>query len=119
MSFREEKLAALTRDKRAADANYRKVKLGLEGPPPSKKPALKKKDDEEDKEGRKNETRKNGKVYKETESLIIEKPFKPTTTKKQLVRVFGTTDEYLVASFAHSHFFATVLGTIQSIGTSS
>lgn len=79
------------RDKRSADANYRKIKLGLEGPPP-KKPAPKKKD-EDDNEEKKVDKKKNGKVNdKENEATagVSDKPFKPTTTKKQLVRIKGT-----------------------------
>ena len=85
-------MAALVRDKRAADATYRKIKLGLEGPA-TKKPAPKKKDEEEEsdkKEGKKKT--KNGKSNsnddKETDAAgTSDKPFKPTATKKQLVSI--------------------------------
>lgn len=88
MLTREEELAALVRDKRAADATYRKIKLGVEGPPP-KKLAPKKKDDEEEK---KDDKKKNGKAAnndKEVDAVVTttDKPFKPTCTKKQLVRI--------------------------------
>jgi hypothetical protein len=82
---REEELASLVRDKRTADANYRKIKLGLEGPPP-KKPAPKKKD-EDDKEENNVNKKKNGKVNDKEIEAVSDKPFKPTTTKKQLVRI--------------------------------
>lgn len=77
--YREEELAALVRDKRAADSNFRKVKLALEGPPP-KKPAPKKKDDKEDK-------KKDDKDENKESDVTKEKPFKATATKKQLVSI--------------------------------
>jgi hypothetical protein len=104
------------RDKRSADANYRKIKLGLEGPPP-KKPAPKKKD-EDDNEEKKVDKKKNGKVNdKENEATagVSDKPFKPTTTKKQLVRIKGTcvcvifrgtssNSAFLMSIFTHVHY---------------
>ena len=80
---REEELAALIRDKRAADANYRKVKLALEGPPPKKPASAPKKNDEKEEEV----TKKNGKGKQQQSQNdgANEKPFKPTATKKQLV----------------------------------
>ena len=80
---REEELASLIRDKRTADANYRKVKLALEGPPPKKQPSVAKKKDANEEE----DTKKNGKGKQQQSQNdgASDKPFKPTATKKQLV----------------------------------
>lgn len=82
-TYREDELAGLLREKRQADANYRKMKLAFEGPPPKKvkKGEEKDKDKEKDKEDKDSEK----KTGDSTEESKPQKEWKPTISRRQFV----------------------------------